>query len=476
MRQLLLSTIALTFAALPALAAEVSVSAATGGADVTVYNSDIAMVRERRSFRLPSSPAQLAFAGVSRSMQPETALLEVTKGDPIKVTEQAFSFGVISPQSLLQQSVGQEVTVISTNTATGKDLAQRARVLSVEQGVVLDIGGKIHTSVPGRIVYDSLPAGLRATPTLVMSVTGPANKDTDAEFSYLTSGLTWRADYVMQYDPDASRMDLAAWATITNTTGVDFKDAKVKLVAGDVNRVARPEPPTPPRPMMMRDQEMAMSAKTMADDVGTQTLDANHMYTIARPVTLADKESRQLALLTGQGIAVRRELIVRNEQPYIYHSAMQGQPQETRAEAELIFKNDAAAKLGTALPAGTVRVYGPDDQGAPQFLGEANIDHVASGSEVRVKLGREFDVPVTREQTNFVHASDTINISVWKITVRNAKAKPIKVRGIEPMPDTWEITKESSPHKNPTSGTVEWLVDVPAKGQTVLEYNVKSHL
>ncbi len=473
MRKLLLSTIALTFVAQAALAAEVSVPAATGGADITVYNSDLAMVRERRSFRLPAASAQLAFAGVSRNMQPETALLDVPKGDPVKVTEQSFSFGVISPQNLLQQSVGRDVTVISTNPATGKDLAQRAKVLSVDQGVVLDIDGKIHTTVPGRIVYDSLPPGLRATPTLVMNVTGPANKDTDAEFSYLTSGLSWRADYVVQYDSDAARMDLAAWATITNTTGVDFNNARLKLVAGDVNRVARPVPPR-----VLRQEMMTMQAKSadasMAEGVSQQTLDANHMYSISKAVTLADKESKQLALLNGSGIAVRRELIVRNEQPYIYQQPMQGQPQETRAEAELIFKNDTAAKLGTALPAGTVRVYSPDEQGAPQFVGEAMIDHVAVGSDVRVKLGKEFDVPVTREQTNFVRASDTITISVWKITVRNAKARPIKVRLIEPMPASWEITKETAPHTNPTAGSVEWLLDVPAKGQTVLEYNVKS--
>lgn len=445
--------------------------AATGGADVTVYNSDLAMVRERRTFRLPATSAQLAFTGVSGRMQPETALLDITKGDPVKIIDQAFSFGLITPENLLEKSVGQEVSILSTNPATGKDSVVRAKVLSVANGPVLDIGGKIHTTVPGRIVFDSLPAGLRPTPTLLMNVTGAANKDAEAEFSYLTGGLAWHADYVAQYDGDAGRLDLTAWATITNTTGIDFKDAKLKLVAGDVNRAA---PPRPMRVERMAKTAMAAAAPAMADGVTEQSFDANHIYSMGKPVSLANQESKQLALLNSQGISARREIIVRNEQPYIYSNAMRGQIPETRADVEMAFKNDTAAKLGVPLPAGTVRVYGLDEQGAPQFMGESAIDHTAVGSEVRVKLGRDFDVPVTREQLTFVRASDTITVSAWKITVKNAKAKPIKVRVIEPMPASWEITKESQPHKASSAVTVEWTLDVPAKGQTVLEYNVKS--
>jgi hypothetical protein len=468
MTKALVLTAAVLFA-VPAAAAEVDVPAATGGADVTVYNNDLAMVRERRSFRLPAAGAQLAFTGVSGRLQPETAFLDVIKGDPVKVVDQSFSFGLITPAALLARSVGQEVSVITTNPATGKEITTRARVLSAVDGPVLDIGGTIHTSVPGRIVYDTLPPGLRPTPTLLMNVTGGANKDAEAEFSYLTGGLSWHADYVVQYDTDAARMDLTAWATITNTTGIAFKDARLRLVAGDVNRAA-----PPPRPLRMEAKTMAAAAPAMADNVTEQSFDAHHLYTMGKPVTLADQESKQLALLSGQGIAARRELVVRNEQPYIYSNAVRGQIPEIRADAEIVFKNDTAAKLGVPLPAGTMRVYGMDEQGAPQFMGESAIDHTAVGSEVRVKLGRDFDVPVIREQTTFVRASDTITVSAWKITVKNAKAKPIKVRLIEPMPESWEITRETLPHKSSNAGSVEWNLDVPAKGQTTLEYNVKS--
>jgi len=448
-------------------AAEVNVPAATGGADVTVYNSDLALVRERRSFRLPAATAQLAFTGVSGRMQPETALLEVIKGDPLKVTEQNFNFAVITQAALLERAVGQEVTVVLPN-AVGMGTPVKARVLAAD-GPVFEIDGKVHTGVPGRIIFDALPAGLRSVPTLVLNVAGVAAKDTDVEFSYLTSGLGWHADYVMQYDADAARMDLTGWATITNTTGVGFSDAKLKLVAGDINRVGGM-----PRPMRMMEQKAMAAAAPMADGVSEQQLDANHIYTIGTPTTLADKETKQLSLLGTRGAPVVRELIVRNDQPYIYSNAIRGQVQEQKAALELSFKNDGTTKLGVPLPAGIVRVYGMDDQGASQFLGESAIDHKAVGSEVRVSLGRDFDVSADREQVTFVRASDTITVSAWKITLKNAKARPVKVRLIEPMPSSWEITKESQPHTKSNAATTEWLVDVPAKGQAVLEYNVKS--
>lgn len=455
------------FAVSAAFAAEVNVPPSGGGADITVYNSDLALVREKRSFKMPASVAQLAFTGVSGQMQPETALLDVVKGDPIKITEQNFNFNTISPQALLEQSVGKEVSVVTTILNTGRDNVVKARVLSAD-GPVLEIDGKIHTGLQGRIVFDSLPPGLSATPTLLLNVTGAANKDTDAEFSYLTGGLSWRADYVMNYDADAARMGLTAWATLTNTTGIDFNDARLKLVAGDISRVYAS------RPMAKEMRAMAAPAAPMADGVAEGELEGSQIYTIAKPTTVADKQTKQLALLSAQGVGVTRELVVRSNQPYFYGNPMRGQIPEIKASIELMFKNETASKLGVPLPAGVIRVYGMDDKGAAQFIGESNIGHKAAGSDVRLTVGRDFDISVQREQTTFVHASDAVNLSVWQVTIKNAKARPVKVRLVEAMPASWDITKESQPHKNANAANAEWLLDVPAKGQTVLEYNVKS--
>jgi hypothetical protein len=448
-------------------AAEVNVPSATVGAEVTIYNSDLAMVREQRSFNLPATSAQLAFTGVSGRMQPETALLEVIKGDPIKIIEQNFKFNVINQRVLLEHAIGKDVTVILPN-AVGVGTTMKARVLSAD-GPVFEIDGRIHTGLTGRIIFDSMPEGMRATPTLVLKVTGAPGKDSEAEFSYLTSGLTWHADYVVNYDADAARMNLTGWATILNTTGIDFNDAKLKLVAGDINRVYAP------RPMAkeMRAINIATAAP-MTDGVSEGEREGAHIYNIAHAVTLSEKESKQISLLSGRGVPVLRELIFRNNQPYIYSNIMRGQNIDSRAAIELSFRNDAKAKLNVALPAGAVRIYGMDDKGASQLLGESNIGHKAAGSEVRLSVGQDFDVTSLREQLTFVHASDNINVSAWRLTVKNAKSRAIKVRIIEPMPESWEITKESHPHKDADASATEWILDLPAKGQAVLEYNVKS--
>ena len=450
--------------------AEVQVPAA-GGADLTIYTNDLAMVRERRTFRLTASPTQLAITGVSNQLQPQTAFLSVVKGNAVKINEQSFNFDLLSPQKLLERAIGQTVTIINQNPATGADLGTRAKVLSVQGGLVLDVGGKIVTGMPGRIVYDSLPPGVRSTPTLLMSVTGAPNQDVDAELGYLTGGLSWHPDYVMQYDPDAARMDLSALATITNTSGQDFRDAKIKLVAGVVKRVIPQPIPMPRAPMAAK--AMMMEASPMADGVGEEALVGNHVYSIPKTTTIAASESKQLALLNAQNTPVKRDFVIRGDQS-LYFMSIKDAPQELHAEIELTFKNDTASKLGTPLPAGTVRIYSPDAQGAPQFVGETVLNHVPVGNEALVKMGRDYDISGARIQTTYVRATDTVSLSNWKITLRNTKTKPVTVHLIEPMAGSWEITKESMPHKKLDSGNVVWDVQIPAKGQVILDYSVKT--
>lgn len=468
-----LPVLALTLALTgPAFAQTVDVPAATGNADVTVYSNNFAMVRERRGFKLPGAAAQLVMGGVPREMQAETAFLQVLKGDAVRVTEQTFNFDLLTPQKLLERAVGGEVSVVSINPGNGREITERARVLSINEGLVLEINGKVHTNHPGRIVFDSLPPGARARPSLIMSVTGKGAQDVEAELSYLTGGLSWRPDYVAQYDPDSNRLDLLAWATVTNATGTDFPNAKLKLVAGDVNRN---QPPSPP--MMMRAMksegaaDMAM-AQSFAPGISPTSSLATHVYTIPKLTGLGPFETKQLGLLNSPSIPVRRQFTVRAQQ-HFYMQQMRAPDQDMRAAVELLFTNNAAAKLGTPLPAGIVRVYGQDAEGAPQFMGEDNIPHTAVGGEVTLNLGTDFDIPVQREQLNFIRATDNIVLTVWRVTVSNAKSRPVTVRVIEPIPGAWEIAKESHPHTKENAGSALWTLEIPAKGKTVLEYSAR---
>jgi hypothetical protein len=468
-RTLLLSTLIVVSAS--ATAQETVVSpAARKGLELTIYENDLALVKDQRDIKLPSAQATLALSGVSGQLQPETVLFRALGAEPLRVIEQSFDFNVINQQLLLQRAVGREVSIYTPNPVTGRDTIERAKVLAVDQGLVLDIGGKIHTEVSGRIVFDTLPDGVRTSPTLLITAKGNPGKDIRTELSYLTTGLSWRTNYVVDFDPDAKRLDLAAWATITNATGIDFANTNVKLISGDVQRAASP----PQFKAMMRGgPEVAMAmAAAPADGVQQQAMGAYHLYAIEQPLSLENNRTKQIALLSGTAIAAKQDYVVRGE-AYYFQQQLPDRPPVTQAETAITLKNDKASGLGLPLPAGTVRVYGQDQSGAPQFMGEAALDHTAEGAEVRIVVGRDFDISAEREQKNFVRAGERVVLTTWQVTVKNAKAKPVSVRVIEPMFGAWEITRESAPREKANARMAEWVLAVPAKGQTVMEYTAK---
>lgn len=485
---------ALTLCAVPVLAASAPVPPETpvapGAApEITVYPGDLALIRERRIFRLGAPENRLALTGVSSKLKPDTVSLSVdttqqVKASDVRLLDQTFASNVVSQQSLLDRSVGQEVSVVTTNPATGRDVTERAKIVAVQNGVVLDIGGKIYTDIPGRLVFDAIPPTLRAQPTLLVTAVGPVGKDVNAALSYLTSGLGWHANYVARYDSEGGRLDLTAWATVENSTGLDFTGAKLKLAAGDVNMVS-------PSPLPYVRKAMAMQAEASPPmDAGSpQILDNLHLYTIARPIALANGESKQLMLLQLINVPVKRDIVVRG-QPFFFLQPMPGQPKLGSAEIEVTLKNEAVrppakgakdgapasppSGLGQPLPAGIVRAYGEDDEGRLQFLGEDRTDGAAAGDEMKLHLGHDVDLPVTREQVSFVRATDAITITAWRLTIRNGKAKPMTVRIEEPVSGNWEIPKENIPHTKNAAGLPEWNLTIPAKGQAVLEYSVRS--
>lgn len=452
-------------AVIPASAEETAVPATARTAlAVTIYNGDLALVRDSRTLDLQENELDLAFTSVSTRLVPESTMLRSPDG-ALRVKEQVFDFDVVSEASLLAASVGKDVTIVTLNPATGEEKSIRARVLSVSNGVVLDIGGRIATDNPGRFVFDALPDGLRTEPTLLATVIADQTGQQPADLSYLTNGLTWRADYVVELNEDETAVDLSAWATVTNTTGNDYPDAEVKLVAGDINRAV-------PAPKMMAAMEMAARTAVMADDVREESLAAFHLYSIDRPVTLRDQQIKQLSLISTSRVDVTVDLESRGEN-FAFRGPMNGQKRQSQATRSLVFDNTDESGLGIPLPAGTVRVYGQDSDGASQLLGEDGVPHTAVGQDVRLTLGRDFDVTVEREQTEFVRASDRITVSAHTITVSNAKGEPVTVRLVEALQGDWTITEESQPHTK-KQGSAEWQVDIPAGGEASVSYRVRA--
>lgn len=453
----------LTSLGAPALAAErpVGLQDQTGVA-VTIYNENLALVRDRRMVTLDQGENHLAFIDVSAMIRPETALLLGEKA-PLSVLEQNFDFDLLTPEKLLEKSVGDQVRLVTTNPATGAETVEPATVLSTAGGVVLQVGDRIVTNPPGQIVFAGVPAGLRARPTLVLDVASPSAGREPVELSYLTGGLSWRADYVAKLTADESHLDLNGLVTLTNTSGTSYKDAHLQLVAGDVNQV-KPK-------MEMRAMPMAAAAMPAPPPMAEESLFEYHLYTLGRPTTIAQNQTKQVALLSATGVPVRKEYrFVGISNAYDYRS---GDEQRVNAAVRLAFDNDEASHLGMPLPKGIVRVYKDDSNGQGQFVGEDQIEHTPSKEVVRLQLGQAFDVTARSRQTSFEKIADNTYELAFAVEIKNAKKEPITATVLETVPGDWRMLSESLKHESPNSNQAQWQVPVPAEGKADLAYKLR---
>lgn len=439
---------------------------------VTIYNDNLALVKDQRRLQLRPGAGTLAFRDVSARMRPETALLRsVSAPGALRVVEQNFDFDLLTPQKMLEKYVGQTVNVVRTHPTTGAETTEVATVLSANNGVVLQIGQRIETGIPGRLVFGSVPPNLRDRPTLVMALDNSGAAVQDVELSYLTGGLAWKADYVVELSAADDKLDMSGWVTLTNTSGASYRNAKVQLVAGDVNQVA---PEAVPRGRVL------MAAQTMAkatSDVAQESLFEYHLYTLGRPTTIEENQTKQVALLSASAVPVRKELLLRGND-YYYQSSVGDLGQKLKVAVYVEFENKEASRLGLPLPKGVIRVYKKDSAGNAQFVGEDRIDHTPKGEKVRLKLGDAFDVTADKKQTDFKKLNgsgkyNTVYESAFEVVLKNAKKEPVVVTVQEPMPGDWQIVSASQPHTKGASNTAVWSVSVPAEGQTILSYRAQ---
>lgn len=437
---------------------------------VTIYNENLALVKDQRKLQLKRGTSSLAFRDVSARMRPETALMRSTSAPgSVSVLEQNFDFDLLTPQKLLEKYVGRNVSIIRTNTATGVETTEQAQVLSANAGVVLKIGNRIETGIPGRIIYGDVPPNLRDRPTLVMSLDNTGAQQQDLELSYLTGGLAWKADYVVELNATEDKLDISGWVTLTNTSGATYRNARLQLVAGDVNQV------TPVMQGAVR--AMAAPAPAMAkarSEMVEESLFEYHLYTLTRPTTIAENQTKQVSLLSASGVPARKELLLRGND-YYYQSSYGELGQKIKVGVFVEFDNKESDKLGMPLPKGIIRVYKKDKAGNAQFIGEDRVDHTPKNEKVRLKLGDAFDVTADKKQTDFKKLGGTSKYnyvfeSAYEVLLKNAKKEAVTVTVQEPMPGDWQIQSESHPHTKGSSNAAVWKVSVPAEGSTKLVY------
>lgn len=436
---------------------------------LTVYNSNFALVKDRRVVDFHTGVQRIKFSGIPRQIQPESVFLGV---DGVSVLEHNYSGEVLSPEALLRNYVGKEVKIIRVQGDDEEEYEVQAKVLSVAGGVVLQIDNKIETAIDGRIIFPSLPENLHPSPHLTMLVESSEKGEREAELMYLTQGLSWKADYIARLNRNKDRLDLQGWATVINNSDIAFEQTKLQLVAGDVQKVQ------PVRSMMVVAESQMSADSAKGATMGREALLAYQLYSVARPVSLLPNQTKQIGLLQENNAKCRQEYVLNTPSPHYYWSRVGNIAMGEGVEVILQMKNDQASNLGLPKPAGIVRVYHEDARGTYQFLGEDSIPHTPENRKMSITLGKSFDITADRVQTDFsLVRGETkhqrIHESGYNITIHNGKDEDVEVRVVENIPGDWQILSESQHHTKVNAAQVEWLVKVVAKGQTELRYRVR---
>lgn len=435
-------------------------------ATLTVYQQNLALIREARRIELPKGRHRIAVVGVPGALMPETVLADGETKDRLRILGQVYEADVLTPEALLAASVGETVQVVTADPQSGNESFAPAEVLRARgREAMVRLDGRIRTLDVRRIAFDSAPGELRARPTLVLDLDSASDGPETLTLRYLTGGMNWRADYVAQLSEDETRIELAGWVTLTNQTGTAFENANLRVVAGSVNRASRPVP----RPMARR--LMAAAAESAPAPAETAVSDL-HLFDFADPVTIGGRETRQLALFPATAVTVQKEYRLEGNGSHF------GNPRSDTERAYPLVRyrleNTETAGLGRSLPGGTVRLYVPT-QGGAVLRGEDSLRHTPVGETVTLTAGRAVDVTSERRQTDFRRDGLPKNVteSAHAIVLRNARPEAVTVSVVEYIPGDWRMLSESQAHEKKTANHAVWQVSVPANGETELTYRVR---
>jgi hypothetical protein len=436
---------------------------------VTVYNSSLALVRDVRDVVLPPGAFDLRFMDIAATVNAATVhFRSLTAPAGLSVLEQNYEYDLLEPEKLLKKYVGRDVTIIRRRQEGGTTVEEpvKARLLSFNAAPVWQINGEIVTGLqPDHIRFPDLPGNLYSRPTLIWTLEngGPAKHRIEA--SYLAGNLDWEADYVLTVGRDDRSGDLDGWVTLKNTSGTEFRNAKLQLVAGDLNRVYQ----------QFQRMSMDMLAETKAPAAPAMTQEAfseYHLYTLQRRTSISNNETKQVSMLNGSDVPVVKRFVVDGAHHY-YRGAHPGQTLKDQVQVLYQFKNERKSGLGIPLPAGVVRVYQADSKGGVQFAGEDRIVHTPKDETLNIKIGNAFDVVSERKQTDFQKIAHNVYEMEYEISLRNHKATPIRVEVNEPIGGTWRILSSSYGFTKTAAFAAQFVVPVEAEGKAMLKYRVR---
>lgn len=467
-----LALVAAILAIFPLSIAQTEVTSTTANQkalSLTVYNSNIALVKDVRRLHLPTGNIEIHFADVATQIEPSTVrVVSLTAPKELTVLEQDYRYDLLSPQKLLQKYVGKQVTLIRqvTKNNSTKKVTMKATLLSDNNGPIWQVGNQIITGIPtNHYVFPALPHNLYSKPTLVWLLDNHYTGEQKLETDYMTKSVNWTADYVLTLPPEPSAARLTSWVTVTNNSGISFHNAQLQLVAGQVHRA--------PQTQGMGGSVVSMKAAAMAPGIEQQGLAEFHLYTIQRRITLPNNDSKQLAFISAKNIKVQKTYEINGQPAFYYGPYQNGHPGNEPVQVHIKFKNSAANSLGVPLPAGIVRVYKANSAGQLEFVGEDQISHTPKNEALNLHIGNAFDVTAERKQTDFQTLGKNVYEVAFEITIRNHKKEPIAVEDNEPLNGQWTMLQSNHKYKRTSAFSIRFEVPVPAGGQSVLTYRVR---
>jgi len=433
---------------------------------VTVYNSDLALIRDVRMINVARGTAELHFMDIAATVNPATVhFRSLSEPSRIGVLEQNYEYDLLEPDKLLRKYVGRTVTLVRRQ-ADGRETEVPAQLISYNNAPVWKINGEIVTGMGAdHIRFPELPGNLYSRPTLIWTLDNTGDVRHRVEASYLAGNLAWNADYVLTVARDDRAADLDGWVTVRNGSGTSFRNATLQLVAGDLNRV---------RQVIGKVMDAAAAyPSTAAREMTQESFSDYHLYTLGRKTTVNNNETKQVSMLNATSFPVVKRYVVDGQQFYYRNAQHPGSPLKDVVQVYYQLKNDVASGLGLPMPAGTIRVYQADSRGGLQFVGEDRIDHTPKDETINLKIGNAFDVVCERRQTDFQRISGSTFEVEYEVTLRNHKASAVPVEVNEPIGGSWQMLRASHEWTKTDAWAARFAVTVPADGTTTVRYRVR---
>jgi hypothetical protein len=475
-----------------------TVAGGRSSVDLTIYNQNLSLIREERQILLNKGWNRVVLPEIPATIDATSLhFMSLTDRTGVRILEQNYQYDLVHQARVLEKYIGREIEFIREDLATKKEYTVKGKLIATGYapqpqygagssvygaigGMIAEIDGKIEINPSGRVVLPALPEGLILRPQLNWLLTSNREGMHKSEISYLAGQISWNCDYVAILNAGDSKVDVTGWVTLTNGSGTSFKDAGLKLVAGDVNVVKK---------AMEYDRGLAAKMATVADAAAPQFTQSElfeyKMYTLQRRTDLESNETKQIELTSAANVAAKKVYIYdgldsqwrywyRN---YSYRSQGSfGQQSNAKVGVFVTFRNNKESGLGIPLPKGKVRVYKRDTDGKEQFIGEDQMDHTPKDEEVRLYLGNAFDIVGERVQKDFRSmAGGRVVEETIEIKVRNHKEETVEVQVYEhPWRwSQWEIVKSNSEWVKVDQTTLKFPVKVEKGAEKVVSYTIR---